>query len=523
MQQYQTTGSSSQRPFSVNNPFRNISQTQQDTSIKQYENDEEFQQWVKQNQHFSTRSESRSPQSSQIYGRPKTNRSTTSFVSQRSSAFYEDEIFDQYEDSNKGNNKLEFQPPSALYQQRNISSHSVNSMNKKNPFLEDYEEETGYSDKYRQPTVQSSRPISQPSPSTPTYKSPPLNTTPNNYSRATDEKERVRRQYEINDRLMGDLPPSYDEIAPAARHAQPTGDVKTRTPSNNGNRNSSQHRSSNRERSDSHHRSGNRERSDSNYRSSKKENSSSSRKSKKPVIGKNVDTIDKLDVTGLFGGAFHHDGPFDACTPHRNKNKKAAPVLAFPKDGPNSSLAGKINASNGYQSKMNQVFGVTNDFTVDVNGGDDDDHVYSMDNSKMTKRGRQGEVINMNVNNISTDSLLTTGSSNTLAAVKNKNPVVQFDTNERAKTHGPVSQGLGSTTFLDGAPAAKDEEERQQMIQRSLSRKKSVSQRLGFKHDVENYTSGSISKVHSDGPDLEKSKSGGSKLLRRVKTLGRRS
>lgn len=395
-------------------------------------------------------------------------------------------------------------------------------MNRNNPFLEDFEEESSgpNNDRYRQrqQPIQKNHHAAQPS----KYRSPPPQATTNNYLSGGEEKERLRRQYEINDRMDDDLPPSYDEIAPPPRHAQATGDVKVRTPS--------RHRSGNRERSDSHSRTANRERSDSYHRSSKNEHSSSTSKrksKKKPVVAKNVDTIDKLDVTGLFGGAFHHDGPFDACTPHRNKNKKAAPVLAFPKDGPNSSLAGKINTSNGYQSKMNQVFGISNDYGMSsVQGGGneaDDDHVYSMDASKMTTRGKQGEYLHQTVNAISTDSLPISDFSSTIAAVKNNKSVQQFNTNERERIHGPVSQGLGSTTFLDGAPAARTEEERQQQVQRSLSRKKSVSQRLGFKPDIDDYTSSNISKIKSDGPDVHKPKSSGSKLLRRVKTLGRRS
>lgn len=394
-------------------------------------------------------------------------------------------------------------------------------MNRNNPFLGDFEEEssTANNDHYRQrqQPIQKHHPSAQPS----KYKSPTPQGTSSNYLSGGEEKERLRRQYEINDRMNDDLPPSYDEIAPPPRHAQPTGDVKARTPS--------RHRSSNRERSDSYSRTANRERSDSYHRSTKKEHSSSTSKrksKKKPVVAKNVDTIDKLDVTGLFGGAFHHDGPFDACTPHRNKNKKAAPVLAFPKDGPNSTLAGKINTSNGYQSKMNQVFGISNDYSmasVQGEGEGDDDYVYSMDASKMTRRGKQGEYLHQTVNSISTDSLPANGSSSTIAAIKNNNSAQQFNTNEREKIHGPVSQGLGSTTFLDGAPAARTEEQRQQQIQRSLSRKKSVSQRLGFKQDIDEYTSSNISKIKSDGPDVQKSKSSGSKLLRRVKTLGRRT
>ncbi|CAI4377185.1 CMF_collapsed_G0013050.mRNA.1.CDS.1 [Saccharomyces cerevisiae] len=58
-----------------------------------------------------------------------------------------------------------------------------------------------------------------------------------------------------------------------------------------------------------------------------REASSSSTPSKKGkrkskvIVPKNVDTIDKLDVTGLFGGSFHHDGPFDAVTRGGNKKK----------------------------------------------------------------------------------------------------------------------------------------------------------------------------------------------------------
>ncbi|KAK7676257.1 hypothetical protein QCA50_020798 [Cerrena zonata] len=75
-----------------------------------------------------------------------------------------------------------------------------------------------------------------------------------------------------------------------------------------------------------------------------------------PVKAKNLDTIDKLDVTAFFGGGFHHDGPFDACTPHRNKNQKQAPVMAFPADGPNNSIKGLAPNVND-DERMNLAFG----------------------------------------------------------------------------------------------------------------------------------------------------------------------
>lgn len=88
---------------------------------------------------------------------------------------------------------------------------------------------------------------------------------------------------------------------------------------------------------------------------------SSSRRKVVAARSKNMDTIDRLDVTGFFaGGGFHHDGPFDACTPHRNKDAKAAPVLAFPADGPNNSMKGM--GSGPVHSKEDQydlVFGLS--------------------------------------------------------------------------------------------------------------------------------------------------------------------
>ena len=84
---------------------------------------------------------------------------------------------------------------------------------------------------------------------------------------------------------------------------------------------------------------------------------SSASKSKKP--SHRLDVIDKLDVTSIYGtgrrfmsilafvlrliliAVFHHDGPFDACNPHRNrKGSQRAPMQAFPKDSANNVLGG---------------------------------------------------------------------------------------------------------------------------------------------------------------------------------------
>ncbi|KAJ7038265.1 Pal1 cell morphology protein-domain-containing protein [Mycena alexandri] len=53
-------------------------------------------------------------------------------------------------------------------------------------------------------------------------------------------------------------------------------------------------------------------------------------KSKKPSKkgSKHADVIDRLDYTGV-GPMFHHDGPFDACAPSRNRQKSRAPMMAW--------------------------------------------------------------------------------------------------------------------------------------------------------------------------------------------------
>ncbi|THV07714.1 Pal1-domain-containing protein [Dendrothele bispora CBS 962.96] len=41
-----------------------------------------------------------------------------------------------------------------------------------------------------------------------------------------------------------------------------------------------------------------------------------------------ADVIDRLDFTGV-GPMFHHDGPFDACAPSRNRHRNKAPMMAW--------------------------------------------------------------------------------------------------------------------------------------------------------------------------------------------------
>ncbi|KAK9390857.1 Pal1 cell morphology protein-domain-containing protein [Lipomyces mesembrius] len=112
-----------------------------------------------------------------------------------------------------------------------------------------------------------------------------------------------------------------------------------------------------------------------------------------------LDKIDKLDVTGIFGTGFHHDGPFDACNPHRNTNKNKAPMLAFPVDSENNALGAPRHLMTN--TKANGAPRHTGD---GVNGSD----ALGFD------------------------------------------PVLKAD-----PVHGIISPGLGSSTFLEGAPASR--------------------------------------------------------------------
>ncbi|KAF9044646.1 Pal1-domain-containing protein [Hymenopellis radicata] len=53
-----------------------------------------------------------------------------------------------------------------------------------------------------------------------------------------------------------------------------------------------------------------------------------SRSKSKKVNSAHADVIDRLDFTGG-GPMFHHDGPFDACAPSRNKHPRKAPMAAW--------------------------------------------------------------------------------------------------------------------------------------------------------------------------------------------------
>ncbi|KAK3723579.1 hypothetical protein LTR37_001831 [Vermiconidia calcicola] len=160
---------------------------------------------------------------------------------------------------------------------------------------------------------------------------------------------------------------------------------------------------------------------------------------------KNLDLIDKLDVTGIYGqGLFHHDGPFDACNPHRNARKdRRAPMQAFPEGSANMAMGG----SGPLRSQL--------------------------DLDKFHGRGEEG--------------------FQDYGRTRKADTAVINPTDKVEQVHGEQSYGLGTSTFLDGAPASKRALERRESEDQTmmadngmmgggagggLARKKSLAQRL---------------------------------------------
>jgi hypothetical protein len=146
---------------------------------------------------------------------------------------------------------------------------------------------------------------------------------------------------------------------------------------------------------------------------------------------------------------FHHDGPFDACNPHRNKStRRLAPVQAFPADSTNNSMSG---------------FGPLNEKA-------DHSHIFG---------NRDGEAFN-----------------DFTARRPSAARATSFDPKSAVETlHGDESLGLGTSTFLDGAPASRKamlekasevfEERPRSSSEGGLQRKKSLAQKIrGIKPDA---------------------------------------
>lgn len=147
-------------------------------------------------------------------------------------------------------------------------------------------------------------------------------------------------------------------------------------------------------------------------------------------------------MNAYLDAVFHHDGPFDACNPHRNRKKeKYAPMQAFPKDSVNMVMGGS-----GPVNKR-------------------------MDYDKFHGYGPEAQ----------TDFNKTATTEEAIPdATRAYNPT------SREAIHGDESAGLGTSTFLEGAPASRAAIQRREseydttVVEErpGLSRKKSLAQKI---------------------------------------------
>lgn len=145
-------------------------------------------------------------------------------------------------------------------------------------------------------------------------------------------------------------------------------------------------------------------------------------KNKRP--NRKLDIIDQLDATSIYGtGLFHHDGPFDACNPHRNRQgSRRAPMQAFPKDSLNNALVGgpPMNMRSNHSVFLgNSDAEAFKDYSRSGGAG----ATYDSYNGRSNGNGAQ--------------------------------PNVQDSTQKIEYVHGDESLGLGTSTFLEGAPASR--------------------------------------------------------------------
>lgn len=137
---------------------------------------------------------------------------------------------------------------------------------------------------------------------------------------------------------------------------------------------------------------------------------------------------------------FHHDGPFDALNPHRNRHNRRAPMQAFPKDSLNNVLGGSgpLNTRPDHKTFMGQ-------------GEDEAFRDFATSREKVSSSA---------------------------------NPLMFDPLTHNSIVHGDESLGLGTSTFLEGTPAARttiqrrEAEKVQDIQENSMQRKKSIAQRF---------------------------------------------
>ena len=186
-----------------------------------------------------------------------------------------------------------------------------------------------------------------------------------------------------------------------------------------------------------------------------------------------VDNFPKRDIRLTFCKVFHHDGPFDACNPHRNrKGSERAPMQAFAKDSANNTMGG----SGPVHKEIN--------FAQFHGRGDEGFTDYATSGAGAGAAKPQTESV------VEFESYA--GASAPLRRGPGVRPGVDrttsFNPTDRIEpVHGEETLGLGTSTFLDGAPAARTAIRRREsenehvpgMVNAAgLGRKRSLAQKI---------------------------------------------
>jgi len=152
---------------------------------------------------------------------------------------------------------------------------------------------------------------------------------------------------------------------------------------------------------------------------------------------------------------WHHDGPFDACRPQRNHKKNAfAPMNAFPQGSANNTIGGSGPVNQ--HINLDQFHGTGREGFHDFGGS-------TAPNLPQQPKPFQA------------------------MAAALVNPI-----NRVEPVHGEETMGLGTSTFLEGAPASKAaiQKKQEETNDGSLTRKKSIAMRLRGMSNSKRYPDG---------------------------------
>ena len=167
---------------------------------------------------------------------------------------------------------------------------------------------------------------------------------------------------------------------------------------------------------------------------------------------------------------FHHDGPFDACNPNRNrKGSERAPMQAFAKDSANNTIGG----SGPVHKEIN---------FAQFHGRGEEGFTDYATSGAVTKPQAESGIEFESYAGASAPTRRGPGVRPGIDRTSSFNPTSRVD-----PVHGEESLGLGTSTFLEGAPAARTAIQRRETENEQtpgmgngggLGRKRSLAQKI---------------------------------------------